>query len=93
MIYRALAVNASLNVVVLNDLKDTHPLRQTKDTRVYNIWSEPPKGGKDEGGHIHYFSEVVKKLLTDLDLAPNDTVLEKFVKEYSSYIRDNRQKQ
>lgn len=95
VIYRALAVNASLNVVVLNDLKGDHPLRKTEDTRVHNIWSETPKGVEGDGGHIHihYFSEVVKKLLTDLDLAPNDAVLDKFVKEYSGYIKDNKQKQ
>ncbi len=93
VIYRALAVNASLNVVVLNDLKDAHPLRKTEDTRVYNIWSKTPEGVKDEGGHIHYFSEVVEKLLTDLDLDSNDTVLDKFVKEFFGYIRGNKQKQ
>ena len=93
VIYRALAVNASLNVVVLNDLGDNHPLRKTEDTRVYNIWSKTPKDVKGGGGHIHYFSEVVEKLLTDLDLDSNDTVLDKFVKEFSGYIRGNKQKQ
>ncbi len=93
VIYRALAVNASLNVVALNDLGDDHPLRKTEDTRVYNIWSKTPKDVKGGGGHIHYFSEVVEKLLTDLDLDSNDTVLDKFVKEFSGYIRGNKQKQ
>lgn len=93
VIYRALAVNASLNVVVLNDLGDDHPLRKTEDTRVYNIWSKTPKDVKGGGGHIHYFSEVVEKLLTDLDLDSNDTVLDKFVKEFFGYIRGNKQKQ
>lgn len=57
------------------------------------IWSKTPKDVKGGGGHIHYFSEVVEKLLTDLDLDSNDTVLDKFVKEFFGYIRGNKQKQ
>lgn len=103
VIYRALAVNASLNLVILNDLKDTHPLRKTEDSRVYNIWSDcseeksndanHAEGKKEEKkgiNHIHFFSEVVGNLLTALDQERSDTVLEEFVKMYSAHIHSNK---
>lgn len=103
VIYRALAVNASLSLVILNDLKDSHPLRKTDDSRVYNIWSDCPEekskdanqaaGKKDEKkgiNHIHFFSEVVDSLLTTLDQERSDTVSEELVKMYSAHIRSNK---
>jgi hypothetical protein len=87
VIYRALAVNASLNLVILNDLGETHALRTTKDARIYNIWSESTKEGEC---HIHYFSEVVNKLLTALDLDKSDTIQEQLVENYTNYIRGNK---
>lgn len=103
VIYRALAVNASLNLVILNDLKDTHPLRNTKDSRVYNIWSDcsekkpndtnQAEGKKEEKkgiSHIHFFSEVVGSLLTALDQERSDTVSEELVKMYSAHIHSNK---
>jgi hypothetical protein len=103
VIYRALAVNASLNLVILNDLKDTHPLRKTGDSRVYNIWSDCPEeksndanqaeGKKEEKkgiNLIHFFSEVVGNLLTALDQERSDTVSEELVKMYSAHIHSNK---
>ena len=103
VIYRALAVNASLNLVILNDLGNDHPLRKTKDSRVYNIWSDcseeksndanHAEGKKEEKkgiNHIHFFSEVVGNLLTALDQERSDTVLEEFVKMYSAHIHSNK---
>lgn len=87
VIYRALAVNASLNLVILNDLGEAHALRTTKDTRIYNIWSESTKEGEC---HIHYFSEVVNKLLTALDLDKSDTIQEQLVENYTNCIRGNK---
>ena len=104
VIYRALAVNASLNLVILNDLKDTHPLRKTEDSRVYNIWSDCSEEksndaknqaeGKEEEkkgiNYIHFFSEVVGNLLTALDQERSDTVPEELVKMYSAHIHSNK---
>lgn len=103
VIYRALAVNASLNLVILNDLGNDHPLRKTEDSRVYNIWSDYPEeksqdtnqaeGKKEEKkdiNHIHFFSEVVGKLLTTLDQEQSDTVSEELVKMYSAHIHSNK---
>lgn len=87
VIYRALAVNASLNLVILNDLGEAHALRTTKDARIYNIWSESTKEGEC---HIHYFSEVVNKLLTALDLDKSDTIQEQLVENYTNCIRGNK---
>lgn len=103
VIYRALAVNASLNLVILNDLGNDHPLRKTKDSRVYNIWSDCSEeksndanqaaGKKEEKkgiNHIHFFSEVVGNLLTALDQERSDTVSEELVKMYSAHIHSNK---
>lgn len=103
VIYRALAVNASLNLVILNDLGNDHPLRKTGDSRVYNIWSDCSEeksndanqaaGKKEEKkgiNHIHFFSEVVGNLLTALDQERSDTVSEELVKMYSTHIHSNK---
>lgn len=103
VIYRALAVNASLNLVILNDLGNDHPLRKTEDSRVYNIWSDcseeksndanQAEGKKEEKkgiNHIHFFSEVVGNLLTALDQERSDIVSEEFVKMYSAHIHSNK---
>lgn len=103
VIYRALAVNASLNLVILNDLGNGHPLCKTEDSRVYNIWSDCPEeksndanqaeGKKEEKkgiNHIHFFSEVVGNLLTALDQERSDTVPEELVKMYSAHIHSNK---
>lgn len=103
VIYRALAVNASLNLVILNDLGNDHPLRKTKDSRVYNIWSDCSEeksndanqaaGKKEEKkgiNHIHFFSEVVGNLLTALDQERSDTVSEELIKMYSAHIHSNK---
>lgn len=103
VIYRALAVNASLNLVILNDLGNGHPLRKTEDSRVYNIWSDcseeksndanQAEGKKEEKkgiNHIHFFSEVVGNLLTALDQGRSDTVPEELVKMYSAHIHSNK---
>lgn len=81
IIYRALATNTTFNLVILNDVEGSI-ISKIADNRIYRLWGKLPDGTK-----IHYFDNIVNKLLPNLDAFRDSTSdLEKFV----SYL--NQQK-
>ncbi|ECQ7085856.1 hypothetical protein FZM12_05025 [Campylobacter jejuni] len=74
-IYRALASNNSLSVVVFADkdkLARRIPLFSINDKRIYVIY------GKDEGKTIHYFNYFVDELIPEQKQNEEDEIYKKF---------------
>lgn len=62
IIYRALATNTTINVVIINNLGEEKPISQISDNRIFRLWSTTP-----EKSPLHFFCNIVDKLLPDLD--------------------------
>ena len=80
IIYRALATNSSMNLVIINNLSDDKTITQIDDPRIYRIWStaEEADGAVN---HIHFFSEIVDKLIPTKNTFDAEPILKKFIKE------------
>ena len=95
IIYQALATNSSINIVIINRLKDKR-ITEIDDSRIFRIYEEkdeddlelikyPKTRGTEE---IHHFSYIVKHLIPDVNtFKGNDNALEKFLKEFNEKLR------
>ncbi|TLD84875.1 hypothetical protein LS81_000425 [Helicobacter trogontum] len=75
IIYRALASNSSLSVVIFADkdkLARKIPLFSINDKRIYVIY------GKYEGKTIHYFNYFVNELIPEHKQNEEDEIYKKF---------------
>lgn len=81
IIYRALATNSTINVVVWGEKPDESarkdkPIFFIDDNRIFIV------NGEDNGKKVHYFDYIVNNLLPNLDaFRKEDDVLQKFVSE------------
>lgn len=79
IIYRALATNSTLNVVIFSELpnekeKKKKPIFFVNDNRIFVVY------GKDNGNTINYFNYIVENLLPDLDaFSSEDNTLKNFI--------------
>ena len=73
IIYRSMASNSSISVVIFGEYKDC-PLVKINDNRVYQIYGETGDGVK-----IHYFEYIVNDILQRLDENKDKTLLDEFV--------------
>jgi len=83
IIYRALATNSTMNLVILNDISNNKVITKIDDPRIYRIWST------DEGDRevpIHHFSEIVDKLIPTKNAFDPEPLLKQFVQE----LHENR---
>ncbi len=79
IIYRALASNASLSIVIFADAdKSDKPIFKIEDKRIYKIY------GEFEGKKIHYFEYIVKHFIPNLQTNKNDQILEEFLSQLSN---------
>lgn len=90
IIYRGLATNASLNVVIINDVEN-RPVAKIRDKRVYRIWSTPRKEivsdeEKKDMRHLHYFSSIV----TDIFNFKEEDTLEPILRDFVNHFNENR---
>ncbi len=89
IIYRGLATNSSLNVVIINDV-ESKPVAKIKDKRIYRIWSTPKASVTEEEKptlqHLHYFNAIVDDIFNFKEEDTIEPVLRDFVKQ----LHENR---
>lgn len=89
IIFRGLATNSSLNVVIINDV-ESKPVAKIKDKRIYRIWSTPKASITEEEKptlqHLHYFSAIVDDIFNFKEEDTIEPVLRDFVKQ----LHENR---
>jgi len=78
IIYQSLASNSSISIVIFGKYADC-PLSKIKDNRIYRIY-----GTDDSDNKIHYFENIVKKILPNSDENKEKTLLDEFVDALSS---------
>lgn len=75
IIYRSLASNSSISVVIFGKHSDC-PLAKIEDNRIYRIYGQD----KDkEGKKIHHFEYIVEELLPNVDKNKDKTLLDDFL--------------
>jgi len=93
IIYQALAVNSTINVVIINDVNDKD-ISKNNDNRIFKIWGEVEKENvdgavdtKDKTEKIHFFNYIVQNLLPNIDaFKQKDTNIEKFITFYNESL-------
>lgn len=83
IIYRALATNSTMNLVVINYIGEDKVVTKIDDPRIYRLWSTDAASGED---HIHHFREIVDKLFPTKNAFDPEPILKQFVKE----LHENR---
>lgn len=83
IIYRALATNSTMNLVVINDIGDDKVISKIDDPRIYRVWSSNETTGEVP---IHHFSEIVEKLFPTKNAFDPEPLLKQFVQE----LHENR---
>lgn len=83
IIYRALATNSTMNLVVINELETDKVVTKIDDPRIYRLWSTDATSREEP---IHHFSEIVDKLFPTKNAFDPDPILKQFVKE----LHENR---
>jgi hypothetical protein len=87
IIYQALATNSTINIVIINDLKDIG-ITKIDDNRIFRIWESMEDGDWENGKTpIHYFDNIVTKLLPDIDAnKKHDNTLDDFISFYNKTL-------
>lgn len=83
IIYRALATNSTMNLVVINDISDDKVITKIDDPRIYRIWASNAATTEKP---IHHFSEIVEYLIPTKNAFDAEPLLKQFVKE----LHENR---
>ena len=77
IIYRALATNSTMNLVVFGNLKEDKEICNIADNRIFRLYETDASGAP-----LHYFERIVEELLPDLDaFKQEEEILKKFVRE------------
>lgn len=64
IIYRSLATNSSLILIIINNLDASQPICNVKDNRIFRFWGQ----SEDRSTHYHYFNFFVDELVPDFEL-------------------------
>ena len=87
IIYQALAVNSTINVVIINDISD-RVISESNDNRIFKIWGNVKTDDKAEKPEkIHFFNYIVQNLLPNIDVfKQNDNSIETFIEFYNKNL-------
>ncbi|MDR0604094.1 MAG: SIR2 family protein [Bacteroidales bacterium] len=86
IIYQALAVNSTINIVIINDISDTD-ISKSNDNRIFKIWGEIKKEGTEVTDKIHFFNYIVQNLLPNIDaFKQKDKSIEQFIDFYNENL-------
>ena len=78
IIYRALATNSTMNLVIFGSVANK-PIAKIGDNRIFRFFEDERPEDKNP---LHYFDRIVDELLPDLDaFRHDDDLLRKFVEE------------
>lgn len=80
IIYRALATNSSINLIILNDV-EKKSISKIDDDRIFRLWETKDEEEDDDLVPIHYFYRIVNDLLPNLDSLRDENALEKFIQQ------------
>lgn len=83
IVYRALATNSTMNLVVINNISNDKVIAKIDDPRIYRIWSTDETIGEKP---IHHFSEIVEKLIPTKNAFDPEPLLKQLVHE----LHENR---
>ncbi len=83
IIYRALATNSTMNLVLINEIGSDKVVAKIDDPRIYRLWSTDAASGEES---IYHFSEIVDKLFPTKNAFDPEPILKQFVKE----LHENR---
>lgn len=83
IIYRALATNSTMNLVIIDNIDKNKVVTQIDDPRIYRVWSTDEADGEES---IHHFSETVEHLFPTKNAFDPEPILKQFVKE----LHENR---
>lgn len=77
IIYRALATNTTINVVVINDISKDKEICKIDDKRIFKLWGyENPMDTKNRG-EMHFFNYIVENWLPNVNAFTQDEVITK----------------
>jgi hypothetical protein len=83
IIYRALATNSTMNLVIINQIEADKVITKIDDPRIYRLWATDINPGEEP---IHHFGEIVDKLFPVKNAFDTEPILKQFVKE----LHENR---
>ena len=79
IIYRALATNSTMNLIIFGNLKADKTITKISDNRIFRLFETDLEEGKVP---LHYFERVVEDILPDLDaFKQEDALLHKFIEQ------------
>ena len=81
IIYRALATNSTLTLVVINRLDESKTICTIDDSRIFRIWSE--EAGENFNNNIYLFRNFIQKLLPVNKIQTEESELKSFIEQYN----------
>ena len=84
VIYQALAVNSTINIVIINDIGDKDIIK-SNDNRIFKIWSEIKQDNSEKIEQIHHFNYIVENLLPHT-FKQKDNIIEQFIDFYKGNL-------
>ncbi len=83
IIYRALATNTTINVVVINDIPKEKEICQIDDKRIFRLWGYENPLDKENRGEMHFFNYIVDNWLPNVNAFTQDEEITKgFVNKF-----------
>lgn len=84
IIYRALATNTTINVVVINDIPSDKEICRIDDKRIFKLWGYENPLDKDNRGEMHFFSYIVNNWLPNVNAFTQDEEITKgFINKFN----------
>ena len=83
IIYRALATNSTMNLVIIDNIAESKVVTKIDDPRIYRVWSTDEV---DDEKPIHHFSQAIEQLFPTKNAFDSEPILKQFVKE----LHENR---
>lgn len=77
IIYRALATNTTINVVVINDISKDKEICMIDDKRIFKLWGYENPMDTENRGEMHFFNYIVENWLPNVNAFTQDEVITK----------------
>lgn len=77
IIYRALATNTTINVVVINDISKDKEICKIDDKRIFKLWGYENPMDTEHRGEMHFFNYIVENWLPNVNAFTQDEVITK----------------
>ena len=77
IIYRALATNTTINVVVINDISKDKEICKIDDKRIFKLWGYENPMDTENRGEMHFFNYIVENWLPNVNAFTQDEVITK----------------